>query len=127
MDSSDATFWFSTLVNIALASVLAAHFRRRVKSHAATEAKAKVAYSWLCVGLGIFSGFAVFLGTIVFFNLPVGHGEVLIAAPLLYLLLSGALIVVGRIVIFGGKSSVIPMAAPNPVYEPTAASGVGSI
>src|SRR3569832_2034077 len=99
MDSSDATFWFSTLVNIALASVLAAHFRRRVKSHAATEAKAKVAYSWLCVGLGIFSGFAVFLGTIVFFNLPVGHGEVLIAAPLLNLLLSGALIVVGRIVI----------------------------
>src|SRR3569833_3440002 len=96
MDSSDATFWFSTLVNIALASVLAAHFRRRVKSHAATEAKAKVAYSWLCVGLGIFSGFAVFLGTIVFFNLPVGHGEVLIAAPLLNLLLSGALIVVGR-------------------------------
>lgn len=30
-------------------------------------------------------------------------------------------------VIFGGKSFVIPMAAPNPVYEPTAASGVGSI
>src|SRR3569832_1853314 len=97
MDSSDATFWFSTLVNIALASVLAAHFRRRVKSHAATEAKAKVAYSWLCVGLGIFSGFAVFLGTIVIFNLPVGHGEVLIAAPLLNLQQSGALIVVGRI------------------------------
>src|SRR3569833_813251 len=99
MDSSDATFWFSTLVNIALASALAAHFRRRVKSHAATEAKAKVAYSWLCVGLGIFSEFAVFLGTIVFFNLPVGHGEVLNAAPKHKQQQTSALIVVGRIVI----------------------------
>jgi hypothetical protein len=31
--------------------------------------------------------------------LPVGHGEVLIAAPLLNLLLAGVLIVAGRIVI----------------------------
>jgi len=99
MDSSDAAFWFSALVNIALASVLAAHFRRRVKNHLATEAKAKAAYSWLCVGLGIFSGFAVFLGTIVLFNLPVGHGEILIAAPLLNLLLAGVLVVAGRIII----------------------------
>ena len=99
MKSSDAAIWFSVLVNIALASVLVAHFRRRVKNHVATEGKAKAAYSWLCVGGGIFSGFAVFLGTTALFNLPVGHGEVLIAAPLLNLLLAGLLIVVCRIVI----------------------------
>jgi hypothetical protein len=99
MNSSDAALWFSALVNIALASVLAAYFRRRVKNRVATEARAKSAYSWLCVGVGIFAGFAVFLGATALLNLPVGHGEVLIAAPLLNLLLAGLLIVAGRIVI----------------------------
>lgn len=99
MDSLDAALWFSALVNIALASALTAHFRRRVKKHPTTEAKAKAAYSWLCVGFAIFSGVAVFPGTIALFNLPVGHGEVLIAAPLLNLLLAGLLVVAGRILI----------------------------
>lgn len=62
MNSSDAAPWFSALVNVALASVLAAHFRRRVKNRVATEAKAKAAYSWFCVGVGILAGFAVFPG-----------------------------------------------------------------
>ncbi len=99
MDTSDAAIWFSALVNIAFASILAVHFRRSVKSRFTTEAKAKVTYSWLCMGVGIFSGFAVFFGTIVLLNLPVGHGEALIAGPLLNLLLVGPLIIAGRIVI----------------------------
>ena len=97
MNSSDPALWLSALVNIALASFLAVHCRRRVKSHIATEARAKTAYSWLCAGVGIFSGFAVFLGAVTLLKLPVGHGEVLIAAPLLHLLLTGFLIVAGRI------------------------------
>ena len=98
MNSSDVALWFSVLVNITLASVLAVHFRRRVRNHLAI---AKASYSWLCAGVGIFSGFAVFLGTMSLFNLPVGHGEVLIAAPLLNLLLAGLLIAAGRIVVGG--------------------------
>lgn len=99
MDSSDVAFWFSVLVNIGLASVLAMHFRRRVKNQATTEATAKAAYSWFCVGVGIFSGFAVFLGLVALLKLPVGHGEVLIAAPLFNLSLAGLLIAAGRILI----------------------------
>ena len=101
MNSSDVALWFSVLVNITLASVLAVHFRRRVKNHLVIEAEAKASYSWLCAGVGIFSGFAVFLSTVSLFNLPVGYGEVLIAAPLLNLLLAGLLIAAGRIVISG--------------------------
>jgi|APLak6261661892_1056031.scaffolds.fasta_scaffold26887_2 uncharacterized membrane protein YdfJ with MMPL/SSD domain len=99
MNSSDIALCLSALVNIALASFLTAHFRRRVREQVTTESKAKTAYSWLCVGVGVFSGFAVFLGATTLLNLPVGHGEVLIAAPLLNLLLAGVLIVAGRIVI----------------------------
>jgi hypothetical protein len=64
-----------------------------------TEAKAKLAYSWLCIAVGVFSGTVLFLGIVKLFHVSVGHGEITIAAPIFNLMLSCALIVAGRIAI----------------------------
>jgi hypothetical protein len=56
-------------------------------------------YSWLCLGTGAFCGIALFLGITALFDVPLGHGEIIIAAPIFNFLLAIALIVSGRIVI----------------------------
>ncbi|MGH8613443.1 MAG: hypothetical protein ACREYF_15860 [Gammaproteobacteria bacterium] len=99
MDAADLVFWLCALLNIGIAGALTIHFRRRVKTQWLTEAKAKAIYSWLCVGVGIFSGTVVFLGIVALFHIPLGHGEILIAAPLFNLLVAGVLIIAGRIII----------------------------
>jgi hypothetical protein len=99
MDMADLVFWLCALINVGLAGALTAHLRRRVKAQGITEAKAKTIYSWLCVAAGIFSGFVVFLGIVALFDIPVGHGEILIATPLFNLFLTGVLIIAGRIII----------------------------
>ena len=99
MDAADLVFWLCALLNVGLASALATHFRRRVKAQRLAEAKAKAIYSWLCVGIGIFSGAVIFLGSVALFHIPLGHGEILIASPLFNLLLAGMLIIAGRVII----------------------------
>lgn len=99
MDAADIVFWLCAVLNAGIASALIVHFRSHVKAGALTERKAKVTYSWLCLAIGAFCGIAVFLGITALFNVSLGHGEIIIAAPLFNLLLSCALIVAGRIVI----------------------------
>ena len=99
MDTDGWVLWSCALANTVFACALMVHFRRRVNAHLVSERGAKAAYSWLCVGVYLLSGIALFFGVIELFHVPVGHGEILIAGPLLNLALSAVLLVVGRIVI----------------------------
>ena len=99
MDTGDVALWFSALLNAMLAVGLAVRYRFRVRTKAMTERRAKAIYSRFCIAVGIFSGIVVFFGIMVLFNIPTGHGEILIAAPILNLLLSAISIGVGRVVI----------------------------
>lgn len=99
MCAADAALWFSAGLNAATVAILAVRYRLHVKAGSITERKAKTIYSWLCLATGLFSGTVIFFGIMHLFNIPAGHGEVLIASPVLNLLLSGILIVAGRTVI----------------------------
>lgn len=99
MYAGDVALGFSALLNVMIAAGLAARYRLRVRTKVMTEHHAKAIYSWLCIAVGIFSGIVVFFGIMVLFNIPAGHGEILIAAPIFNLMLSGISIGVGRVVI----------------------------
>ena len=99
MDDANLVFWFCSLTNAAFAITFAAWFRRQVKARRFTETKAKTIYSWLCIVASIFLGIVLFIGITSLFNISLGHGEILIAAPIFNLLLSCVLIIAGRIII----------------------------
>lgn len=99
MYAGDAALWLSALLNVTIATALAARYRLQVKTNAITERKAKAIYSLLCLGVGLFSGIVVFFGIMLLFSIPTGHGEILIAAPTFNLMLSGISVGVGRVVI----------------------------
>ena len=99
MDAADIVFWLCAVINVAIACVLIVRFRSQVRAGALTEQKAKASFTWLCLGIGAFCGIALFLGITALFDISLGHGEAIIAAPILNLLLACALIVSGRIVI----------------------------
>jgi hypothetical protein len=99
MDTADYVFWLCAFLNVGHAGALTIFFRRRVTSRKLAEPKAKAIYSWLCAVVALLSGTAVFFGIVALFHIPVGHGEILIAAPLFNLMLSTALIIAGRIII----------------------------
>jgi hypothetical protein len=99
MQDIENVFLLCTLINVAIAISLMVRFRMQVKADARTEAKAKLTYSWLCVAGGIFSGVLLFFGIAALFDISLGHGEILVAAPVFNLLLSFVSIAAGRIVI----------------------------
>lgn len=99
MDAADIVFWLCAVINVAIGGVLIVRFRSHVKAGALNERKAKSMYSRLCLGIGAFCGIALFLGITALFDIPLGHGEIIIAAPVFNFLLAIALIVSGRIVI----------------------------
>jgi len=99
MNAAEIVLWLCSVLNAATAIALAAWFRFQVKAQALTEEKAKTFYSWLCVVISLFSGLVLFIGITTLFNIFLGHGEILIAAPIYNLLLSCVLIISGRIVI----------------------------
>lgn len=99
MDAADAVLWLSLVFNVGLTAALITYFRSIVKAGALTERKAKAIYSFLCLATGAFCGIALFLGVTAMFEISLGHGEIIFAAPLFNLALSCVLIVAGRIVI----------------------------
>jgi drug/metabolite transporter (DMT)-like permease len=99
MNTADLIFWLCALLNGALAAYLALRFHAEVKAGRSAETRAKRRYSWLCLAVGVFSGTVLFLGISTLFHVPLGHGEIMIAAPVFNLLLSCAFILVGRVVI----------------------------
>src|SRR5262245_33355932 len=99
MDAADIVFWLCAVTNVALACALIVRFRSHVTTGALTERKAKSTFTWLCLGIGAFCGIALFLGVTALFDISLGHGEAIIAAPIVNLLLALALIVSGRIII----------------------------
>jgi hypothetical protein len=99
MDAAAAALWSSALICVAAVGALAAHYRFQVKRKAIAEGRAKAIYSWACMAIGLFCGTVIFFGIMLLFNIPAGHGEVLIAAPIFNLMLSAISVVIGRIVI----------------------------
>jgi bacteriorhodopsin len=91
--------WISVCVNIAAAVLMMREYRSQVRRRLYSEAGAKRVYSWGCFVIGFVVALAVFYILLFFAGAPVGHGEILIAAPVLNALLSFALLLVGRIVI----------------------------
>jgi hypothetical protein len=98
-DPADIVFWLCAVLNVALAGGLILRFRSRVTAGVLTERRAKAIYSWLCLGIGLLCGIVIFLGITGLFDMSLGHGEAIIASPILNLLLSLVLIISGRIVI----------------------------
>ena len=99
VDAADILFWLCAVLNVALAGALILRFRSRVTAGLLTERRAKAIYSWLCLGIGLLCGIVIFLGITGLFEISLGHGEAIIASPILNLLLSLVLIIGGRIVI----------------------------
>ncbi len=99
MTGADLAFWLCLAANAGISIVLLTWLRRGARAGAYSARVARNAYTVLCIGVGIFSGVALFYGSVALFGLFVGHGEVLIAAPMWNLVLSGAMVPVGRIVI----------------------------
>lgn len=99
MESSDITIYFTLLLNFALASACALHFRRAVLHQRLEDASAKRRFTWLCIASSLFSGIAVFLTILVVFNVGTGHGTLLIIGPVLHLLLCIVLVLLGRILV----------------------------
>lgn len=99
MDAVDIVFWFCAVLNAGLSVVLIVLFRSRVLVGTLTERKAKAIYSALCLAIAAFCGIALFLSMTGLFKVSLGHGEMIVAAPVFNFLLACALIVAGRIVI----------------------------
>lgn len=96
MEAADALFWLCASLNLGVAGSLTVYLRGRVKAQRFTEEQAKRVYSWLCLGSSMLSGVVAFFGIVALFHIPIGHGEILVAAPLFNLLLGGVLIIAGR-------------------------------
>jgi hypothetical protein len=98
MNKEQLVYVAFALLDIGLFGTLAAQLRHRVTTGRVTEAKAKRAHLMLGIGLAVLSSLLL-LFAIVEFQLPLGHGVVLIFAPIYSLLLASILIFAGRIVI----------------------------
>lgn len=96
---ADLAFWLCIAANAGICIALMTWLRRGARSGAYSARVAKTVYTVLCAGTAIFSGVVLFYGSVALFGVFVGHGEVLIAAPLWNVVLSGAMVPVGRIVI----------------------------
>ena len=71
----------------------------KVQKDLITKKEGKFSYTIIVLILGLFIANFMFLALMSFFNLPSGHGLVLVTTPLLHLIISIVLIVVGRIII----------------------------
>src|SRR5262245_32135126 len=99
MDGMGIVFWGCVAMTGLLCHGLLIHYRKRLLSGGLSERTAKHRYSWSCVGIGVVSGTVIFLGTTRMFGIPLGHGEAIIAAPILNFLLAIVLVLAGRIVL----------------------------
>jgi hypothetical protein len=86
----------SVAVNTAVSVVLMFHYRRQVRRRKLDDDAAKRRYSWASFGSGFLAAIAVFSALVGFLDVPTGHGEILIAVPILNAGLSVVLLFVGR-------------------------------
>lgn len=99
MSSGDLAFWLCLAANVLLSVAWAAWLTRRVRHGVYAERQAKNLFVALCLATGVFCGAVLFYAAVAWFDVFVGHGEVLIAAPLWNLALSAVLAFVGRVAI----------------------------
>ena len=99
MDAALFSLLLVAFIHVALAAMLALRLARRFRAHRIDEKKAKAIHSWLCLPIGLLFGAAIYPGVITVFRIPVGHGEALVAAFMLHLLIACAMIPVGWIII----------------------------
>lgn len=91
--------WISAGVNTGVAVSLMLHYRTHVRRGLLSDAGAKRAYSWACFGIGFVVALVAFYALVLIARASSGHGEVLIAAPILNAALSLTLLLIGRTVI----------------------------
>jgi len=99
MDSVDIVFWLCAVLNLAIVGAAIVRFRSQVRTKKLPERKAKAMFTWICLAIGVFCGVPLFLGLTTLFDIPLGHGEAMIAAPVFNFLLALVLAVSGRIAI----------------------------
>lgn len=91
--------WISACVNTGIAVSLMVHYRAHVRRGLLGESGARRAYSWACFVVGFVGAVVAFYALLLIARAPVGHGEILIAAPIFNAALTVVLLLIGRIVI----------------------------
>ncbi len=95
----EALFWSAAGLNLLIAAVLAGVFWRLQRIGRLSIADAKTRYSMFYAPLGLFAALFWFFGWVAVLDLSTGHGEVVLAAPALNLMLCAVATGVGRVVI----------------------------
>lgn len=96
---STVALWISIFVNTGTAVGLMLHYRKQVREGLLGHTGAKKAYSWASLLIGFVVAPVAFYLLVRLSDAPIGHGEILIAAPIFNAVLSLALLFIGRIVI----------------------------
>ena len=99
IDMGNLALWISACVNTGIAVSLMFHYRTYVRRGLLSDAGAKRAYSWASFVIGFVVALVAFYTLMLIARAPSGHGEILIAAPILNAALSLALLLIGRTVI----------------------------
>jgi hypothetical protein len=87
--------WITAFVNTAVAAALMLHYRGQARCGLLGEHTAKRRYSWVSCS-GFVAAIVIFSVFVSLLDVPTGHGEILIAVPILNVGLSLVLLFVGR-------------------------------
>lgn len=91
--------WISVSANAAVAAVLMLRYRAQARRGVMGDGVAKNRYSWLSFSSGFLAAVAVFFTFVSLLDVPTGHGEILIAVPILNAGVSLLLSILGRTII----------------------------
>lgn len=98
-DLLEVIFWSAAALNLLIAAALMWVLRRMHRSGRISIADAKSRFLWIYSPLGLVSALIWFFGWVAVLDLSTGHGEVVLAAPVLNLILGVTAAGIGRVVI----------------------------
>jgi hypothetical protein len=92
-------FWAAMAVNILFATTLLMRCQRHLKQGLVNLAEARKSFSMVYPALGLVASVTIFFWLLGLFDAATGHGELVIAVPLLYAVATAVITVIGRVVL----------------------------